>query len=73
MRSVSVRRGAAVLAFLAILSVTPVALADEGNPTDPPQAKIGPPIGVAGQAEEPPSLFDLFLVWLQAKIGPPIG
>ena len=62
-----------MVALLAILSVTPVALADMGIPTDAPQAKIGPPIGIAGQAEEAPSLFDLFLVWLQAKIGPPIG
>ncbi len=69
MRSVFVRRGAAVLALLAILAVSPA----YGALISPPiggTALISPPIG---QADDPLPLFDLFLIWLQALIQPPIG
>lgn len=64
------KRAGAILAFLAIL-IAPLAFADEPtNPSEPPAARIGPPIGVTG-AE--PSLFGQLLAWLYARIGPPIG
>ena len=70
MRRVS--KAGAILVLLAILT-TPIAFADQPPPgTEAPQVRIGPPIGVAC-AEEPPTLFELFLVWLQARIGPPTG
>lgn len=75
MRGVSpaIRRGVALL-VLAVL-VAPLALATEGVPTDPPpspEARIGVPIGIAAE-DDPPTTWELFLVWLQARIGVPIG
>jgi len=38
-----------------------------------PQGRIAPPVGVASEAEESPSAWELFLVWLQHRIQPPVG
>jgi hypothetical protein len=68
----SMFKGGALLALIAIL-VAPVVYADDPpNPFDPPQGRLGPPIGIVAQ-EEPPTVFELFWVWLQIRIGPPIG
>ena len=72
MRSVSLRRGAAVLAVIALIAAAPASFADEGVPSDP-QARIGPPGGVTSPSEAPTSLLDLLLQWLAARIGPPGG
>lgn len=75
MRSVSVRahRGIALLILLVAVTAAP-AFADDPPPgTEAPQARIQIPVGVASQAEEPPSLLDLFVVWLQARIQIPVG
>lgn len=86
MRRVSsrVRWGVALLSLVAIL-ITPDVFADEPSPLDPPQAKIGPPIGassnakigppigVSADAENRPDFIAVFWAWLSAKIGPPIG
>jgi hypothetical protein len=62
MRSVSVRACGAALLIL-LVAVTPVpAFA----------GRIQPPGGIAA-AEEPPSDWELFLVWLQWRIMPPGG
>ena len=37
-----------------------------------PQGHILPPIGVTAE-EEPPSVWELFLIWLQHRIQPPVG
>jgi hypothetical protein len=71
MRKVSVRRGVALLALIAVCLVPPAAFADE--------AKIGvPPASPAPSAQAeiqiPIGFWDaVLLVWLEAKIGPPIG
>ena len=68
-----VRRGVALLVLLTILAVPAVYAAETAPPPPPtPEARIGVPIGVAAEEEEP-SLLALFLVWLQARIGVPIG
>jgi len=75
MRSVSVRaqHGLALLILLVLITAVP-AFADDPPPgMEPPQARITIPVGVASQAEEPPSVWDLFLVWLQARITIPVG
>lgn len=75
MRSVSVRarRGIALLILLVAVTAVP-AFADDPPPgTEPPQARIQVPVGATSQAEEPPSLWDLFLEWLQARIQVPVG
>jgi hypothetical protein len=65
-------KGGAVVALIAIL-IAPAIYADELPPgMEPPQARIGPPTGIAAQ-DDPPTIFALFLVWLQARIGPPTG
>ena len=70
MRRVS--KAGAILTLLVVLT-SAAAYADEPPPgTEPPQVRIGPPIGVAS-TEEPPTLLDLFWIWLQVRIGPPIG
>jgi hypothetical protein len=71
MRHLSIRRGAALLALLVLLAA-PVAYADDPPLSDPPGAKIGPPIGAPSAS---PSVWELFIlsVELFAKIGPPIG
>ena len=62
MRSVSVRACGAVLLIL-LVAVTPVpAFA----------GRIQPPGGITA-AEEPPSVWELFVVWLQTRIQPPVG
>ena len=74
MRSVSVRARSAALLLLLVLATAVPVLADDPPPgTEPPQARIQIPVGVASQAEEPPSAWDLFLVWLQARIQIPVG
>ena len=74
MRGVSpvLRRGVAPIVL--ILLVAPMALAADSVPSDPPppQARIGVPGGYTSQAE-PPTVWDFFLVYLQARIGVPIG
>lgn len=77
MRNVStgVRRTAALVTVLALL-VVPAVYADEEPPpppTEDPQARIHPPIGVAGQSS--PRAFELFIIWLliYARVSPPIG
>ena len=66
-----VRRGVALL--ILVLLLAPAALADDTTaPPPPPDARIGVPIGVAS-ADEPPSVWELFVVWMQARIGVPIG
>lgn len=74
MRGVSpvLRRGIALLT-LAIL-ITPMVFAGDvptGPPPDP-QARLGVPGGIAAE-DDPPTTWELFLVWLQARIGVPIG
>jgi len=71
MRPISVRRGAALLALLILLAV-PTAYADDPPVSDPPGAKIGPPIGAPCAS---PSAWELFVLGVElfAKIGPPIG
>jgi hypothetical protein len=78
MRRVSVRRGAALLALIAILTVSPAVLADDTFPPPSPEAKIGPPGGAPVQAtaesHTPIGFWEVaILLWLAAKIGPPIG
>jgi hypothetical protein len=70
MRFVSSRlqRGVAALAVFALLCLPLTAFAD--------MPIIGPPIpGAAAQQPEPPSLWEMCLVWIEiaAKIGPPTG
>ena len=36
------------------------------------QGRIQPPVGITAE-EEPPSVWELFLVWLQHRILPPVG
>lgn len=62
MRSVSVRACGAVLLIL-LVAVTPVpAFA----------GRIQPPVGIAAE-DEPPSVWELFVVWLQTRIHTPGG
>lgn len=72
MRSVSVRaRGATLLLFLVLVTAVP-AVADElPSGMEPPQGRIAPPVGVA--SDEPPSVWELFLIWLEGRIQPPVG
>ncbi len=70
MRRVS--HAGAILALLTVLFST-ATFADELPPgTEAPQVRIGPPIGVVSN-DESPTLFEVFLVWLQVRIGPPTG
>ena len=62
MRSVSVRACSAALLILLVAATAVPAFA----------GRIQPPVGVAA-AEEPPSDWELFLVWLQGRILPPVG
>jgi hypothetical protein len=75
MRSVSpvFRRGVALLVLTVLIG--PMVLATDGVPTDPPpdpQARIGVPGGIVAETD-PPTTWELFLIWLQAQIGVPIG
>lgn len=73
MRSVSVRACGAALLILLVAVTTVPAFADDPPPgTEAPQWRIMPPVGIAA-AEEPPSVWELFLVWLQGRIQPPGG
>ncbi|MEA2238455.1 MAG: hypothetical protein QOC81_3179 [Thermoanaerobaculia bacterium] len=65
-------KGGAVVALIAILMAPALYADDPPGPFDPPQARLGPPTGIASQ-DEPPTVFELFLVWLQARLGPPTG
>ena len=70
MRSVFSTRGVAWLALL-VFAAVPVTLADDPpNPTDPPDARILPPIGVASQARISPPIGT---PTTDARIHPPIG
>jgi hypothetical protein len=72
-------KGGAVVALIAIL-IAPAIYADD-PPVEPPSVRIRPPIGSEARmmpptgiaAPKPPTLFELFWVWLQVRIGPPIG
>lgn len=62
MRSVSVRAcGAALLILLVVVTPVPAFA-----------GRIQPPVGIAAE-EEPPSVWELFIVWLQGRIQPPGG
>ncbi|MEA2162180.1 MAG: hypothetical protein QOK37_307 [Thermoanaerobaculia bacterium] len=65
-------KGGALVALIAILMAPAVYADDPPDPFDPPGVRLGPPIGIASQ-DEPPTVFELFLVWLQARLGPPTG
>jgi hypothetical protein len=73
MRSVSVRacRGIALLILLVAVTAVPTFADDPPPGTEPPQARIQIPVGVA--SEEPPSVWELFLIWLKGRILPPVG
>ncbi|MEO8380230.1 MAG: hypothetical protein ABI779_11255 [Acidobacteriota bacterium] len=64
-------KGGAVVALIAIL-MAPTVYADDSSGSFDSSVRILPPGGVAAQ-EEPPTVFELFWVWLQARIGPPTG
>ena len=76
-------KGGALVALIAILMAPAIYADDPPRPTDPPQGRLGPPIGIASEARldppggvatpEPPTVFELFWIWLQGRIGPPIG
>jgi hypothetical protein len=71
MRSVSVRTRCG-LALLILLIAVP-AFADDPPPgTEAPQGRIHVPGGLTAD-EEPPSVWELFLIWLQHRIQPPVG
>jgi hypothetical protein len=67
-------RGGALLALLALLILVPVSAAADSAlvQIDPDEGRLGPPIGVAAESEEP-SAFDAFIAWLMGRLGPPIG
>jgi hypothetical protein len=65
-------KGGALVALIAILMAPAIYAADPPTPFDPPQARISPPTGIVAQ-EEPPTVFELFWLWLQARISPPTG
>lgn len=72
MRSVSIdfRRLWVVAALIAVVSAAvPTVHADEGNPGDPPSARILPPIGVTSSGRIGPPIG----VSAANRIGPPIG
>jgi hypothetical protein len=58
---IAARRAVALATVLVVLAM-PAAYADEGNPYEPPGARIKPPIGA--DAQEEPSVFELFVDWL---------
>ena len=74
MRRVSTRvlRGGAVLALLALLIMPVAAYADGPAPPDPPQGRLGPPIGMTAEEPEASSFLDDFWSWLLA-LGHSIG
>jgi hypothetical protein len=65
-------RTGVVVAILAILVVPAVSAEDLPPSTEPPQVRIGPPIGVTAQ-DDPPGLIELFWLWLEMRILPPTG
>jgi hypothetical protein len=75
MRSVSVRTrcGLALLILLVAVTAVPAFAGDPPPGTEAPQGRIAPPVGVASEAEAPPSVWELFLVWLQGRIHIPVG
>jgi hypothetical protein len=74
MRSVSTKRRALLLALLIILTITPVSAEDGAPPSTTLDARIKPPIGAQAMEPEPdPSLFDMFMLWLQMNVLSPFG
>jgi hypothetical protein len=80
MRGVSrrVSRAASLVAVLVVLTASGAWAGEtQTPPTDPPQARLGPPVGISAQARlNPPvgaSLFDTFLLWLQSRLSVPHG
>ncbi len=75
MRSVFSRWAAAVVAAL-VLAVPVWAEEASTPPTNPPEARAQPPVGVTSQARlQPPvgpSRVQLVRLWLQARFGVPI-
>lgn len=73
MQSVSVRAcGAALLLLLVLVTAVP-AVADELPPgMEPPQGRIHVPGGLTAE-DEPPSVWELFLIWLEHRIHIPGG
>lgn len=71
MRSVSVRARSAAVLLLVLFFTLPV-IGDEPTPSTEPQSRIHIPVGVTAE-EEPPSVWEFFLVWLQGRIQPPVG
>jgi hypothetical protein len=85
MRSVSARACGAALLIL-LVAVTPVSAFEDDPPpgTEAPERRLRPPVGVVSEGhiqppvgitdpEEPPSVWELFLVWLQTRIHVPVG
>ena len=84
MRGVS-SRASRVAPLLAVLLVFAVASAWAGEtqtpPTDPPQARMNPPVGVTAQsrvsppggAPAPMPLSRMLLIWLQSRFSVPGG
>lgn len=74
MRSVSVRarRGLALLILLIAVTAVPAFAGDPPSGTADPQGRIHVPNGLTAE-EEPPSIWELFLVWLQGRIHTPGG
>ena len=61
-----------MLALLALLIMPVAAYANEPAPPDPPQGRLGPPIGMTADDSEP-TFFDDFWSWLLARLDAPIG
>jgi hypothetical protein len=74
MRSVSARvcRGVALPVLLTLVLTAPAFADDPPAGTAPPQGRIQVPVGTAAEAE-PPSIWELFVVWIQGRIQVPVG
>lgn len=72
MRGVSRSRVTPLFAVVLVLMAAGAWAEEPALPTDPPQARLGPPGGVTTQARiQPPggALFDmLLLLWLQSRL-----
>jgi hypothetical protein len=75
MRSVSVRRGVALLTFLAVCLIPIAGFADSGEISVPHGAAVASQASSAEAKIQPPIGFwdVVLLMWLEAKIGPPGG
>jgi hypothetical protein len=60
-----------VLALLALLIMPAAAYAEDPAPPDPPQGRMGPPIGMTAEPE--PGFFEELWSWLLAQLESPIG